>query len=520
MSTSVYNVYKVSTSCSLAILEPFIAKCYQKMIPRPYQISAVNTILQRFGQGLTRPVLSLATGLGKTICFGLLAKQLNTKTLILAHRDELLQQAADKVSRIWKGANIGILKGKRNEIGKQVVVASIQSACRPNRLRQLKAQGFKLCVVDECHHSTAKTYKTVLRELGFLENDPGKLLLGVSATVERADGTGLNEVFQEVIYHMGIREGIEQGYLSPLVGRQILSKVDLRGVGTSRGDFVVSELSRAVNTPSRNGLIVETYLKNAADRQRTLGFCVDIRHAEDLAHAFRERGVAAVAVSGTMDENARRQAIKDFSEGKYRILLNCMLLVEGFDESQIDCLLMARPTQSAPLFAQMIGRSTRLHEGKSNALILDFVDNSAKHRLCSIRHNLEGVVKIIRDYDEEKPLSKERTPQSKDNRQITYAGERDIDFFSNREFAWSSDAWKAHPASEKQKETLTKLGIDFDYSLTKGRAAELINEKLNVPATDKQRYWLRSHGVTFDPKMTKNEARRRIASLVGANERR
>ncbi|HSX38751.1 MAG TPA: DEAD/DEAH box helicase family protein [Chlamydiales bacterium] len=242
------------------------------LTPRFYQLKAIDMITQRFSTGVTRSLLSLATGLGKTICFGLLAKKLNTRTLIIAHRDELLVQAASKVKLVWPDSDIGFVKAELDEMENQVVIASIQTACKPNRLARLKEQGFGLCVVDEAHHATAHSYKSVLHELGFLGCDPNKLLLGCTATPRRADGMGLDEIFQEIPFHMGIKEGIEQGFLSPLIGRQILSRIDLKSVSSSHGDFIASELSQAINTSSRNSLIVESFKNHASDRKKALAF--------------------------------------------------------------------------------------------------------------------------------------------------------------------------------------------------------------------------------------------------------
>lgn len=406
------------------------------LTPRFYQVRAIDEVAQRFQAGKTRLLLSLATGLGKTVAFALLAKKLDTRTLILAHRDELLIQAADKIRLIWPGVDIGIVKADRDEVEAKVVVASVQSACRPNRLARLKERGFSLCVVDEAHHSTADSYKSVLQGLGFLEDDPSKLLLGVTATPYRADGTGLDEIFQEISFHMGIKEGIEQGFLSPLVGRQILSRVDLRGIGTSCGDFIASELSQAVNTPSRNKLIVESFIKHAESRKKALAFAVDIKHAQDLSESFRRSGIDSKAISGALNEKERRQILQEFASGKIRVLCNCALLVEGFDQPDIDAVLLCRPTQSEPFYVQMCGRATRLHPSKQNALILDFVDNASRHKLSSFV-SLEGAVKVVPDEREEVEASEKEPPQEKSQTPIEYAGEREINFFEERQFAWT-----------------------------------------------------------------------------------
>jgi superfamily II DNA or RNA helicase len=505
--------------------------------PRFYQGSSIETVIQRFQKGVTRQLLSLATGLGKTICFGLLAKKLDTKTLVLAHRDELLTQAASKIRLVWPGVSIGFVKAERDEVDSQVVIASIQTACRPNRLARLKEQGFELTIIDEAHHSTGDSYKSVLQGLGFLENNPRKLLLGVTATPKRADGSGLDEIFQEISFHMGIKEGIEQGFLSPLFGRQILSRTDLRGIGTSCGDFIASELSQVVNTPSRNGLIVSSYQRFAEGRKKTLGFCVDVKHSYDLAIAFKAKGIASAAVHGAMPEEQRKQVLSDFAQGKIEVLLNCALLIEGFDQPEIDCLLLCRPTQSKPFYIQQIGRATRLHPSKANALILDFVDNSARHKLSSFA-SLEGAIKEIANEDE-RYESEPKEPKIKGSNPVEFAGEREIHFFEERQFAWNRvgqnwhlrvgydcDVWVNRVGDEEKYDVavnekgmttqLSKQTLRLEYAT--GTAEDWVRRQPKQefarrdagwrlhPASQKQVDALNKFGFQVDGKITKGEA--------------
>ena len=197
----------------------------------------------------------------------------------------------------------------------------------------------------------------VLRELGFLNEDPNKLLVGVTATPKRGDGVGLGGVFEEIVFERSINTMIRAGYLSPLIGKQIFTKIELGGVAVSHGDFVASELSRMVNTPDRNRLILDNYLKYASDRKKALAFCADVQHAKDLAATFVSHGgITAKAVYGSMEAEEREQVLEEFTAGKIQILCNCNLLTEGFDEPSIDCILLARPTKSTALFTQMIGR--------------------------------------------------------------------------------------------------------------------------------------------------------------------
>lgn len=188
---------------------------------RSYQKECVDSILLSNERGITRPLISLATGLGKTLIFSEVAKKIDRRTIIVAHRDELIQQAKEKLLLIWPEAepNIGIVKGELHEPEKKVVIASIQSAARDRRLIDLQAAGFDLCIVDEAHHSAAPSYERLIRELGFLADDPNKLLLGVTATPKRGDGVGLSSIFQEIVFNRSIAWGVRNGYLSPLSGK-------------------------------------------------------------------------------------------------------------------------------------------------------------------------------------------------------------------------------------------------------------------------------------------------------------
>lgn len=348
---------------------------------RDYQQDALQAVLQAKGKGITRPLVALPTGTGKTIIFTALAREINARTLILAHRDELIRQAVDKVAMVWPEAETGVIKADENEKDKQVVVASVQTLTRPNRLEQVAHEGFTFCVVDEAHHAPAISYRRIIDYLLFMDNDPKHLMLGVTATARRGDNVGLGNVFEEVVYQASILTMVRAGYLSDIRGIRVTTNADLSGVATRQGDFVESQLSLAVNTPERNQAVVDAYLEHAAGR-KTLTFTVDVQHAEDLADAFRENGVEAKALSGKTPEEERRETLQAFSAGEIQVITNCALLTEGYDEPSIDCILMARPTKSATLYTQCIGRGTRLYPGKRDCLVIDFADN--RHDVCAL----------------------------------------------------------------------------------------------------------------------------------------
>ncbi len=420
---------------------------------RTYQQECVDSILSSRQRGIYRPLISLATGLGKTIIFSEAAKQLGCRTLIIAHRDELIRQAKEKLLLIWPEAepNIGIVKGDLHEPNKRIVIASIQSASRDRRLADLQKSGFDLCIIDEAHHSAAETYQRLVGRLGFLSDDPVKMLLGVTATPKRGDGVGLASIFQEIVFNRSIAWGIKNGYLSPLIGRRIKTRESLKGVQTQGGDFVAGQLARAINVPGRNKLIVESYQRYGGDRKKTIAFTADVQHALDLASMFKAASIPSAAIHGKMDIDARRHVLSLFEDGEIRVITNCGVLTEGFDSPQVDSILLCRPTQSPGLYVQCVGRGTRVSPGKSNCLVIDFVDAS-RHSLCGFQ-TLEGVVEVQAEKRDEnrspkEPIDENFTPF---NTSFETSDVQEIDFFGRSQFSWIQvgDAWHL-PVSEKR----------------------------------------------------------------------
>ncbi len=429
--------------------------------PREYQLEALEAVAESRANGITRQLISLPTGCGKTVVFALLAKELNTRTLVLAHTEEWIRQAVSKFKIVWPEVDIGVVKAESDGVGAQVVVASIQTASKLKRLSRLKEQGFGLMIIDEAHHATASSYATVIEELGFFRDDPQKLLVGVTATPKRGDGIGLGNVFQEIVFERSMHTMIRSGHLSPLNGKQVFTKVEIAKVGIRQGDFVPSELSKIINTPERNRLIVESYTQYALDRKKALVFCVDVQHAKDLSLAFKEGGIAAQAVYGSMSQGERMEALSGFSNGQYEVLTNCQLLTEGFDEPGIDCVIMGRPTQSSALFTQMVGRGTRTSPLKEDCLVLDFTDNATKHQLCTYKNTLDGAIAPL--YDTQTPpesiFEADRYEESCESTiddsssldGVKFSEDRveEISFFDHVHFAWNSvgggpkdDLWK------------------------------------------------------------------------------
>lgn len=362
---------------------------------RPYQAEALDRVAAAEARGVRRQLLVAATGLGKTVMFCALAERRGGRTLILAHRDELVQQAAAKVAEVWPTADVGIVKAERDEVTAQVVVASVQTLARESRLERLVAayeddrlllghvDPFGLVVVDEAHHAAAESYRRILDRLRVGE-DTGPLLLGVTATPDRGDGQGLDDLFDEVVAAYDILWGIRSGFLSDLRGiRVTLDDLDLSAVRVSRGDYQAGDAGRALQDAGSAPAVVRAWQEHAAGRP-TLVFTPTVALAAEMAAEFVGAGITAAYVSGETPLDDRRRILADFAAGRISVLANCAVLTEGYDEPSVACVVIARPTKSRALYTQMVGRGTRRHPDKVDCLVLDVVGATAQHSLVTI----------------------------------------------------------------------------------------------------------------------------------------
>jgi superfamily II DNA or RNA helicase len=358
---------------------------------RPYQAEALARIKGAYQAGKRRVVVSLPTGTGKTVVFAHFPTvfKMKKRLLVLAHREELLRQALDKFRAIDSNLKVEIEQADARASGDaRVVLASVQTLARPGsaRLSRLPPDDFSIVVVDEAHHSVAPSYRRIFDHFGVFEPGASRYLVGFTATPRRGDKQGLGEVFQEVCYARDIREMIRDRYLAPLTGWRVATDVSLDNVKVRLGEFVESQLARTVNTPQRNHLLVKAY-RDYAHGRRAIVFCVDVAHAKDVELAFAESGTRVASVWGELPRDQRRATLSAFSAGQIDVVTNCSLLTEGFDEPRVDCVIMARPTRSKLLYAQMIGRGTRLHRDKTDLMVIDIVDNSITHQLPGL-HSL------------------------------------------------------------------------------------------------------------------------------------
>ncbi len=375
---------------------------------RPYQQHCINALAHFGVDGGKRALVVLPTGSGKTVIFAEIAGTASRKVLVLAHREELLIQAQEKILRTHPNLIVELEQaGNKASDNADVVIGSIQTfAVSETRLQRFNPADFSAVVVDEAHHATARTYLQVLSYFGLAPkisdltgfNIAGKslkaevlkrftnfepspnapFLAGFTATPSRTDGQGLEYVFDEIVFSRTIREMMEDDWLCKIRAIRVDTATDISRVKTRMGDYQERALSQAVNTDDRNDLAVKAYLDHAKGRQGLI-FCVDVEHTKEMTKVFKREGIATEYVVGAKSqmEHPRDEVIRDYQSGKVQILVNCMVLTEGFDAPDTSCIIMARPTKSQLLYTQMLGRGTRVAPGKDDLLVIDLADTAS-----------------------------------------------------------------------------------------------------------------------------------------------
>lgn len=402
---------------------------------RTYQNDCLDSVVKSYDAGVTRQLVTMATGTGKTVVFANLPERLHHKLpgqmWVIAHREELIDQAVSKI-RDW---NPSLLVDKEmaehfaNPLA-DVIVSSVASIGRKGTKRadRFDWDAVTKVVIDEAHHSTATTYQNFMELTGVLKPGANKLLLGVTATPARGDGKALAQVYQKITYSYPMRAAIEDGWLVDLRGYRVNTQTSLDELKTVAGDFQQDALADAVNNPARNQLVVKAWQDKAAGLQ-TVVFCVDIQHSLDMAAMFRQFGVKAQALWGDDPERRdscvcsgceRRWVGNQFDgkrcpcggvyklfegklslhkKGEITVLCNCGVLIEGYDDWRIKCIVDAAPTKSSSRYTQKVGRGTRLQEGtgnllealtagialeKTDCIIIDVCDATTKHTLQTV----------------------------------------------------------------------------------------------------------------------------------------
>lgn len=350
---------------------------------RDYQQMAIKAIGQAEGKGNRRQVIVLPTGAGKTIVFASLIAERSVRSLVLAHREELVEQAVDKIRVVIPGAPVGVVQAGRDEWWSPIVVASVPTIARQKRLDPLLTQNFGLVIVDECHHARAETWMNVIGQLR-AGDENGPLLIGVTATPQRGDNLPLEGIFQEITYSASMVDLIARGYLSDLTAvRIVLERINLDNVKTQGGDFQDKALSEALMNADQPIQTAMAVREHAANR-KSIVFCASVALAEETAHEISAQGIKAEFVSGETPRAERRDIIQRFRLGDTDCLVNCMLFTEGFDVPEVDCIVVARPTTSRGLYQQMVGRGMRVAPGKDNCLVIDVVGVTDRHKLETV----------------------------------------------------------------------------------------------------------------------------------------
>lgn len=420
---------------------------------RPYQREAIDAVFKAWADGMRRPAIVLPTGAGKTVVFSALvndfrANQLTSevhgnggrRVMVLAHRDELVDQAIAKIrATLPDGVSVGKVKAESDEITADVMVCSVQTLASMRRLNHLKfyehqtGEHVGLIITDECHHAAAASYGRIYDAF------PDALQLGVTATMARGDGVGLGKVWGDVVYSRSILWMISKGYLTDVRTRQVdLKALDMADVKASRGDWQAGDLGRAMMDAQADTAIARAYKEHAGSRQGIV-FTPTVETAHAATLALGNSGIRAEIVHGETHPDNRRILYEGFRTGKIQVLVNCMVLTEGFDAPWAEVAVIARPTQSAPLYTQMVGRVLRPWPGKSEALVLDIV-GAAAHKLRTLVDLDPGTVKQVRDGE---TLAEATMREAEEGDRIVKGGSlafdlkfREVNSFGASDYAW------------------------------------------------------------------------------------
>jgi superfamily II DNA or RNA helicase len=377
---------------------------------RPYQVEAQQAILEHRARGVRTQLVSLATGLGKSVVIATLPKLLSLRpgdvTVVVAHRDELIEQLVDKFRIENPDAHIGIEKAERRASDAcSIVVATVQTLS-DKRLEEFIARfrrRISLFVIDEAHHAAAPSYRAIVDAV--LAQRPEAMILGFTATPNRGDGVRLVDVFEKIVYTMDARKAIDAGYLVPVKSYAVATGTNLDDIASRGGDFVIGQLAAAVNTVDRNARIVAAYSQHTPGL-KSLVFTASVEHARDVAEEFVANGINAEWASGETPREDRERIVREFRGDGIDVLVNCGLYLEGFDVPSVRVILNARPTKSTTLYTQITGRALRPVDEiahalsqtgsalerreliekspKPAAIIIDLVDQAHRHELVTV----------------------------------------------------------------------------------------------------------------------------------------
>ena len=507
---------------------------------RPYQQEAKEAVFTEWRNGIKKTLLVLPTWCGKTIVFAKAAEECvreGKRVLILAHRGELLEQAADKIAKTT-GLGCAVEKAESTCMGSwfRIVVGSVQSMMREKRLGQFPADYFDTIIIDEAHHSTSDSYQRVL------DHFPGADVLGVTATPDRGDMKNLGTVFESLAYEYTLPKAIKEGYLSPIQAVTIPLKIDMSAVSVQAGDFKSGDIATALD-PYLDRIAEE--MKQYCRDRKTVVFLPLVKTSRKFRDILNKNGFQAAEVNG--ESKDRAEILEDFADGRYNVLCNSMLLTEGWDCPDVDCIVVLRPTKVRSLYCQMVGRGTRLAPGKGHLLLLDFLWHTERHELCHPAHliceseetarkmteNLEKDAGYPMDIEEaEKTASEDVIAQREEAlaKKLAEMKRRKKSLVDPLQFEMSIQAedlagyvpafgWEMAPPSDKQKNALEKLGIMPDEINNAGKASKLL-ERLDKRrqeglTTPKQIRFLEGRGFQHVGTWSFENARKLIDRIAG-----
>lgn len=462
---------------------------------RPYQQQARERIHAEWENGHTRTLLVLPTGTGKTIVFASVAAdqvRAGDRVLILAHRGELLEQAADKLQR-----SIGLVSAVEKADATclntwfRVVVGSVQTLQRTARLERFPRDYFGTIIIDEAHHAITDGYRRILDYFGSAR------VLGVTATPDRGDMRNLGEVFDSLAFEYKLTDAIKEGYLCRIMAQTIPLKLDISSVTMSGGDYAVGDLGTALD-PYLEQIAAE--MAQRCKGRKTVVFLPLIKTSQKFRDLLNSHGFRAAEVNGQSTD--RKAVLADFDAGKYNVLCNSMLLTEGWDCPSVDCVVVLRPTKVRSLYSQMVGRGTRLSPGKTDLLLLDFLWMTDKHELCrpadlvcedrtvarQMTENLaesgcpqdieEAAVQASEDVvaQREEALAKQLEEQRRKKAKLVDPLQYEMSIQAEDLAGYvPAFGWEAGPPTEQQAAALEKLGILPDAVESAGKASLLLD---------------------------------------------
>lgn len=462
---------------------------------RPYQQEAKEKVFEKWNSGDKKTLLVLPTGCGKTIVFAKITEDCvrqGARVLILAHRGELLEQASDKIEKAT-GLKSAVEKAENSCINSwyRVVVGSVQTLMRDKRLNQFSNDYFDTIIIDEAHHVISDSYQKIL-EYFYDAN-----VLGVTATPDRGDMKNLGQVFDSLAYEYTLPQAIKEGYLTPIKAVTIPLKLDLSGVSTQAGDFKASDIDTALDPYLYQ---IATEMKKYCADRKTVVFLPLVKTSQKFKDILNTQGFNAAEVNGNSTD--RTEVLNDFENDKYNVLCNSMLLTEGWDCPSVDCIIVLRPTKVRGLYCQMVGRGTRLSEGKKELLLLDFLWHTERHELCRPAHLIctsDEVAKKMTenlaensgypvDIEEAEEKASEDVVEQRERalaEQLQKMKTRKRKLVDPLQFEMSIQAedlssyvpafgWEMAPPSKKQIQALEKLGIFPDEIDNAGKATMLL----------------------------------------------